>query len=403
MATPVNDSYSVESGVAIYAGRFGGGLPAWLPASGSKLNVSLNTISSQYMLDAPDTRTRGSTAILTAWCGTVYAPTLGEYGSIIAWGGGHADYLGNEVYRYDIDTRMWSRILDPYDIPVSYSLGTQADDPADGNGTGTGVSSTVNGEYWSDDTKSSTVVGQPCATHTYGHILWVSGTAAGNTNGWLVMVGNFNFQCHKVDLDNPSAGWSRFGVALNSTGKNEPPAYGCSIFDPSRNRVWCFPYANGQQTFGYALAVPAGTLTTPSQDYLEAYYTVGHYDETDDLYLLMRANDPSVFKIHDPITSAKYSPTVTGVTPVAGAGTVGWIESTRTLYYWPGTGSTVYFLQAPSNPRTQSWVWTSQTFSGDSPATGGANPMYGRLHYVQALNSLIHVGTTTGPVQCWRL
>lgn len=406
----IQDIYSVASGQAIYAGMSapsGGADPsAWMPTAGQRTSVSLNTISAVYPVNAPDTRTRGSTAILESWNSTTYVPTLGSLGSIIAWGGGHGDYLGNEVYRYDIATRLWSRILEPFDIPVSYAIGTQSTDPNDGNGVGTGVSDLTRGEYWSDDTKSSTVVGQKNATHTYACSAWVEPAAAGNTNGWFVMVGNFNYQAHKIDLDNPSAGWSRFGPLLNSTGKVEVPSYGAAVYDGIRHRVMCYPFNNGMQPYAYALDVPTGSLATPAADYVDSSEAVMFHDITDDVFVMMRAANPStVFRVIDPVAGTKYSPATSGTPPTDAHGSVGWIESTRQMYWWDGVGSTVYFLTAPANPKTGTWVWSSRTFAGDAPVGNISSTiaLYRRLHYIPALNALIHVGRTTGPVQCWKL
>ena len=33
---------------------------------------------------------------------------------LIVWGGGHADYWGNEIYTFNVDTLKWQRINDPY-------------------------------------------------------------------------------------------------------------------------------------------------------------------------------------------------------------------------------------------------------------------------------------------------
>lgn len=407
MAAPVDDSYSAPSGQTIYAGR--SGLPSWVPAVGQRANVSLNTVSDVY----PSITLRGSTrfsAILNSWVGTAFAPTLGAKGSIIFSGGGHGDYLGNEVYRYDVATRLVTRIADPYPIPVSPAIGYQANDPTDGNGTGSGVSDSTYGEYWSDDTKSSVVIGQMCPTHTYGHVVHVSGAAAGNVNGWLVIVGNFSFQCHKVDLDNPSAGWSRLGPLISTSGGIEGPAYGCSVFDSIRNRIVCWPFGNGAQSYAYGIALPSGTPTKISANYVDSYYAVAHHDVVDDVYLIMNStaerDGSSRLKlfVHDPADGARYDPISTGSVPPAGSGSVEWIESSRQLVFWPGTGTKLYFGQAPANPRTGTWTWAMRDFPGDAPVGNPDGwPLYARLHYVSSLDALIHVGSTTSPVQCWHL
>jgi hypothetical protein len=410
MASPVADSYSAASGATIYGGR-SGGLPAWVPAAGVRANASLNQISDVY----PAIELRGGThysGILNAWCSTVYAKDLGQYGSILVSGGGHQDYLYNEVYRYDIASRQWARFADPipFTIPVSVTYGTQGTSQADGDHAGNGVSDLVYNEYWTDDTKSAVLTGRWCPTHTYGQILHVPGSAVGNTNGWLVTLGNFGMQCHKVDLDSPTAGWSRMGALLSTTGRVEQPGYGCAIFDPVRSRIVSSPYNNGAQPYVYTIGLPSVTLASPSSDYLTTYYTLGFYDAADDLYIISRIGDVldtgGRWKMYvlDPVTFAVSAPPSSGDVPPTGPGTVEWIESLRQLVYWPGSGTALYFAQAPANPKTGTWVWTMRDFGGDAPALqDSANPMYKRLHYVPALNALVHVGKTTGPVQIWKL
>jgi hypothetical protein len=404
MALP--DNYTGAS--PLYGGMSapgGSGDLSWVPTSGQRASVSLNTISSVYPVNAPDTRTRGSTSILSVWCSTTFVPWLGALGSILVFGGGHGDYLGNEVYRYDLATRLWSRILDPFDIPVSYALGAQATSEDDGPFAGNGVADKLYGEYFTDDSKSAVVPGQLCPPHTYANILAVPPDAAGNDNGWLVMMSNFSKQSHKLDLDNPSAGWARFGEFFTVTGKVESPGYGFAIYDPLRKRIAEFPFTNGAQPYAYSYSLPDGAVTWFPTQYIEAYYGVGYYASADDLYLMMRADKASVFLIHDPKTGNKVIPATSGTAPADNTGgTVGWIDSTRQLYYWPGSGTQVYFLTAPANPLTGTWVWAARDFGGDAPALPDTTwPMYKRLHYVEAKNALVHVGSTLGPVQIWKL
>ncbi len=47
------------------------------------------------------------------WSGGAVAPQLGTYGSLLLFGGGHGGDLGNEVYRFDVATGLWSRFTEP--------------------------------------------------------------------------------------------------------------------------------------------------------------------------------------------------------------------------------------------------------------------------------------------------
>lgn len=56
----------------------------------------------------------GFAAITECWNGAVLASQLGRSGSMVCFGGGHDDYFGSDVHRFDLASRQWSRILDGY-------------------------------------------------------------------------------------------------------------------------------------------------------------------------------------------------------------------------------------------------------------------------------------------------
>jgi hypothetical protein len=56
----------------------------------------------------------GFTAITECWNSAILATGLGASGSMVCFGGGHNDYFGSDVHRFDLATRQWSRILDGY-------------------------------------------------------------------------------------------------------------------------------------------------------------------------------------------------------------------------------------------------------------------------------------------------
>lgn len=54
--------------------------------------------------------TTGSKSVFSAWNSAAFDPVSNE---MYFFGGGHADYGGNEVYQYDFDTLQWVRLTDP--------------------------------------------------------------------------------------------------------------------------------------------------------------------------------------------------------------------------------------------------------------------------------------------------
>lgn len=59
--------------------------------------------------------TTGIKSIIAAWSGGVYDAKRDR---LLIWGGGHADYAGNEIYAFDMNTYSWSRIWGPTPVEM---------------------------------------------------------------------------------------------------------------------------------------------------------------------------------------------------------------------------------------------------------------------------------------------
>jgi hypothetical protein len=57
----------------------------------------------------------GPASVVVAWSGAALDTKRSR---LILWGGGHADYHGNELYAFDVPTLAWQRITDPFPDPV---------------------------------------------------------------------------------------------------------------------------------------------------------------------------------------------------------------------------------------------------------------------------------------------
>ncbi|MEM7763808.1 MAG: hypothetical protein AAF290_06975 [Pseudomonadota bacterium] len=93
--------------------------------------VSLNTLASQDPRNDPDVNpnypnsppwngTIGQRGVIEAWNGGAFACKYGEFGALIAYGGGHNDYYGSEIYAFDLGMREWRRVSDPYPGPNNW-------------------------------------------------------------------------------------------------------------------------------------------------------------------------------------------------------------------------------------------------------------------------------------------
>jgi len=89
----------------------------------------------------------GFSAITEAWNSAVFAHRYGDCGSMIIFGGGHANYYGSDVHAFDLATRQWSRVTDGY--------------------TGGGVHSYGEGAVYPSATYPD---GSPLPPHTYDYL-----------------------------------------------------------------------------------------------------------------------------------------------------------------------------------------------------------------------------------------
>lgn len=389
MAIPTNAYYSGASGQTIYGGKFPDtpALPDWVPAAGIIANVSLNTLNDVRGADDFSQ----TAAILRAWSGCAFAMDYGTYGSLIFTGTGHTDGALNADYRYDIATRLFSKIKPSATVPSGFTTTDIIGDSA-------------TGWMWADVTKTSLQVGEPCPSHCYAGLVGVPKTAlAGSANGWVFLLGlegmSWNGQgtsAQGLKAALPAEGqnvtWSHAGTPLYL-----PTSYGGSCYDSLRNRVVSFSgYANADR-FNF---VDLDTETTGSTNYTNgsviSYYRCAYYDAASDLYINIQIETPFTFKL---ISAAGVItvPTVSGTPPNASGGW-DWIESWGCLVFYPGSGSTVWFLKRPANPLTGTWVWSSQTLTGITPVAQENSAHYSRFRFVPELGICLWTATSTSNV-----
>jgi len=372
----------------------------WIPTLGTIAAVSTNTMDAVKQVGIPiSSGSIGShQEILGAWSGMGFAADYGSMGSLICTGGGHSDYLGNDVYRYDIASRAWSRIKDSASIFLA---------------SDTYIANPTTGWMWANTAATAVQVGQPFTSHFYGQLVVVPGAAMPGTapNGWLFTPGRRSMpwdgqrstaQAHALAIGSATL-WEAVGVPMASE-----PAHSPSIYDSSRNRVIAFsngPVSN-YKYMSMATRTPGVQATTGGG--IVAGFSVGGYSTTDDLYLIIgwSTSTLNVHHIVDPVTNIRYDVTnnVTG-TPPPSTSTLGgwdWVNQWRTWVFYPGEGGkTVYTLKAPANPRNGTWTWGSQTLTGPTVPAQAGTPHYTRFKYIPAIERFLWVSTTTQAVQCF--
>jgi hypothetical protein len=103
--------------------------PDWVQQiePGTWAAISLNTLSDVDPAKDPEINPRhprlppwspaGQGPVLNVWNGGVFATSFGASGALLVIGGGHAAYYGNEIYAFDLATRRWQRLTNPYPSP----------------------------------------------------------------------------------------------------------------------------------------------------------------------------------------------------------------------------------------------------------------------------------------------
>lgn len=161
--------------------------------------VELEGTAMQDVFSPEDTVPGSRAAIVDAWSGGVYDR---DRDRMVVWGGGHADYSGNEVYAFDLESLAWSRLNDP-----SLDVGG---DEASG--------------YYPD--------GLPRSRHTYDYLVYVpelgSMCSAGGAGLWMSgQIGVANFDCFDFD----ALQWTSFAPTP------EGSIGGIADYDPVAGRV----------------------------------------------------------------------------------------------------------------------------------------------------------------------
>ena len=376
------ESYAIASGEVLSGGRFR--LPDWVPSVGEIVDVSLNTI-----YDVRDGSSVGT--IYEAWSGNAYLPDLGQYGSILSMGGGHSDGTDNGIWRYDVETRLHSKIKN----------GAAVYHDADGY-----IGDQTTGWMWGDTGGLTKQVGEPFTAHFYANILGLPASAlAGHAQGLLFTSGRAAMplpgqrgttQSHKYDpLSNQ---WTLHGSALPFGN-----AYGPTLYDSLRSRVASLDGGNYRNQLEHVDLSTGASASLALSDYVSGYYATGSYNETHDVYQsVVWGGSLNILLIH-PTTGFVTRPATSGTPPTTDAvGGWEWVEAWQALIYYPGSGLDVWTLRAPDNPLAGAWTWGKQTLTGIARSLV-SSPHYNRIKYVPGIDTFIWCARTDQPNQAFRI
>ncbi len=335
--------------------------------------TSLDSISAGEWFRVPDTNmsavlpdplpsgNTGPEAIMSAWSGAALDTSRDR---LIVWGGGHADYAGNELYAFDLDTLSWSRVTDP----SATSGGSEA----------TGV--------FGD--------GRPRSTHTYHTLayspkadrfyfvgmggVWSGGSRNNRTGAFDFVSGEWVELANRPNVGVPEAGVTVYDSATESIWHQAGWTSQLLRLDLATNDWNEFPAAGGAGVDLYASAAidPDRRLMVVAGG---GHFIVWNLDRPSER-LAISTSGP------DDIVRAK-------------APGFAYDSNAKVFVGWQG-GSSVYTL----DPET--WRWEerqadpSNTVVPTSPASTGT---YGRFQYVPSKNVFVLVNSIREDVYIYRL
>lgn len=390
-------------------------LPSWAPTQGQYANISLLTAEATSGVNpcpannCPYTMNEGQSAIWRDWNGGVYVPTYGALGSMLLHGGGHWGYSGNEVLRYDIATRAWSRLTNP----SNYGFNKDGWVPFE-----KAPPSVVNSYGAFPD-------GNPNPLHYYNNFEYVPSDAGGGTMGSIVFMHRMNSNSTVTDprwwrfdiatlawstgptcikaSSGPSANGNQYvGITYDSLRKgiwrqdinSDTNSNGLSFYDLATGNQYDVPLNSGNS---FSLGRPGSGMVSynAARDCLVVFYFVGSTPQLACVNLSGFTLGVSPFAPTHQITQSGTGYSLltggTGYPPL-----LEWCPYDGNYYCinWPND-SRLYKLTVPAT-LTGTWVWSSELLSPKSGTSAVAfearssdNGLFSRFRYVPALKAFV--------------
>ncbi|HNP37823.1 MAG TPA: hypothetical protein PKK10_18425, partial [Woeseiaceae bacterium] len=329
----------------------------WYEVPGAKLETVFPTPTPPGMT--------GPRSVMDAWSGGAYDSVRDR---LIVWGGGHCDYAGNEIYVFDIETSVWTRLTEPSTQIVE------------------GVS------HYPD--------GLPSSRHTYDSLSFVPET------GEFVSIASGGYFCETNG--NYERATDIFNFALNrwERGANFPDIGGStgsvSAYDPVTGHIWLHgtggnarlaeydPIADTWQRHGSAIYLEIDGVAAIDSN-RHRMIVVGGYNGNNGLM---------VWDLDNP-GAGHSKPSSSGARNLENVQAPGLVyDPVADLYVGWNGGSDVYTL----DPDT--WVWSRVSPASSNAVQGPAknpNGTYGRFQYIPSKNAYIVVSRTGENVFYYKL
>jgi hypothetical protein len=316
-----------------------------------------NTRLASVCPNAPSLQGSGGCRNVTeAWGGGTFDTTRNR---LLIWGGGHQDYLGNEVYALDLGDLSMKRLNDPSLNPPS-----------------------------SCEHSGSMPDGTPVSRHTYNHLAYIAHAdrmfvfgGSGVPCGW--MLGD-TWTLHLGTMR-----WQR----MNPSGPSPEANYGrVAAYDPDTRKVYIH---DAQYLYSYTYETNTYARLSSAQSLGQSLTAT--VDTKRKLFVIVGEGRVYAYSLAAGSNYARQSWSTTGATGAMQAGAIGlaYDPASDRIVAWDG-GNTVYSL----NPDTK--VWTAITnASGPGPAL--SNGTYGRFAYSPASGVFVVVNSVDSNAYALRL
>lgn len=320
-------------------------LGAIVPVLTTPAEVSAQTIpSTAGWYSIPNTKIRpvcptggslGDCAMVTAaWNSAVFDTTRNR---LIIWGGGHSDYLGNEIYALNLNANpiTMTRLNNPStQVPSSCGVGTTGDNQAN-------------------------------SRHTYDHIVYMSHVDR------MFVFGGASAPCGFFTNDTWTFSFSSMAwQKRNPSGPIPEGNYGrVTAYNPTTQKV----YIHDQTTL-YSYSYESNQYTALA-NYTIGQEMTGVFDSKRQLFVLVGNGAVYAYDVSASSNYQRQTWNTSGGSPIVSANNPGvaYDPVTDRIVGWDG-GNTVYSL----DPTTK--VWTPMTFAG-GPGSALANGTFKRWAY----------------------
>jgi hypothetical protein len=297
-------------------------------------------------------------AIITAWNSAAFDA---NHNRLLIFGGGHADYLGNEIYALELSRTppAMMRLTDP-------SLD---------------VSNPTCGPKYPD--------GRPCSRHTYDGLAYLSHVDR------LFVAGGSKSPCGFLaddvwTYDFSQAKW----FEMNPSGPKPDgvPGY-CSAYDPVTRKVFLH---DDRRLYAYDFDSNAWELKS-SEDFAIDYHLTGALDLKARRFYLVGSGEVHVYDLEGPNAFVGRTLTTTGGGTVVEEVYPGlaWDSTHEKLVGWAG-GDSVYVFDDATN------TWTASTAPGGFAQPQG-NGTYKRFTYVPQWNGFVLVNEAAQDARFYRI